>query len=515
MKAFLLKFAAAVCFTLSGYDRLRFRGESRLLNNQRGLDSYLYQRRIRYVDFPHHAKELTDTLCQQTEAQAQQLGLPLQHLNSPQIDKEATARALAGANRDASGRLAVLTCVEPCRTYRLRKNAAGRVYPVKEPAKCLHYYHYFAHPELGLCYVRVQSWFPFTVHLGLNGREWLYRQLAQRGVPFERQGNLLVAVADPNQAQALLDAQVRTDWVALLDGLVRPLQPLWSYLYETAKTPYHWMAEQTEWATDVRFQTPADLARWYPRWLRHGLETLQCHDVLRYLGKKVPQRCHGEVKIDLRQRPEGMRLKFWYDSNSLKMYDKEACCLRVETTLNQPKGFTVYRTKEGAAEGAAKSWRPLRKGVADMARRAEISQAANNRLLESLATVADEQTLGELLKPLGRPVVVEGRRVARALNPLTGADSTLLRALAKGDYLLKGLRNADLRVALYGEAKDATARQRQSAAVTRQLALLRAHGVLVRVAKTHRYQLSAAGRRMVSALLAAYASDVTRLTQGA
>src|SRR5262245_44079373 len=121
-------------------------------------------------------------------------------------------------------------------------------------------------------------------------------------IAFERQGNLLLTVADPTQAQDLLDAQGRADWVTLLDDLVRPVQPLWSYLYETARTPYYWLAEQTEWATDVRFATPADLAHWYPRWLRHGLETLQCRDVLRYLGKKVPQRCAGEVKIDLRQR---------------------------------------------------------------------------------------------------------------------------------------------------------------------------------------------------------------------
>src|SRR5262249_1377233 len=136
-----------------------------------------------------------------------------------------------------------------------------------------------------------------------------------------------------------------------------------------------------------------------------------------------------------------------------------------------------------------------------------------HRLFESLATVTQEQTLGELLKPLGRPVVVAGRRLARALNPLTGADGTLLRALGQGDYLLKGFRNADLRLALYGETTDATARRRQSAAVTRRLALLRAHGLIVRVPQTHRYHLSASGRRIVTALRAAHASDVSRLTQ--
>src|SRR5262249_43833327 len=159
--------------------------------------------------------------------------------------------------------------------------------------------------------------------------------------------------------------------------------------------------------------------------------------------------------------------------------------------INQPRGFKVFRTKEGEDDKAAKSWQAMRKGVADLGRRAEVSQAANNRLAESLATVTEASTLGELLKPLGRPVRSDGRRQARALNPLTGADGTLLRVLARGEFLLQGFRNRDVREALHGPSQDDEARRRQAAAVTRQLALLRAHGVIVQVPKTHRYHLSA------------------------
>ena len=517
MKSFVSRFGAWISLILSGFDRLRFRGDSRLLNNARGVDSYLYGQHIRYTDFPDHCQALTQTLRAQTEQLARQHGVPLQPLNSPEIDKEATALQLATTHPCTSGRLAVLSCVELCSTYRLRKNARGWIKPVKERAKCVHDYHYFQHAEFGLCYVRVQSWFPFTIRVGLNGRHWLCQQLQQRGVSCQRRDNLLVAVADPALAQQLLDAQAHADWPTLLRNLVQPVQPLWEYLHATVHTPYYWTTEPSEWATDFVFRTPADLAYWYPRWLRYGSETLHCKDVLRYLGKKVPEngygRCSGAVKIDLRQRPEGTRLKFWYNSNSLKIYDKQQSALRIETTINQPKGFTAYRAKEGADADAPKSWRPMRKGVADLDRRAEISQAANNRLAESLATVVERQTLGDLLKPLGQPVRAAGRRRVRALNPLTGKDGTLLRLLGQGEFLLNGFRNADVRQALYGRAPNPDEQRRQSAAVTRHLAMLRAHGVLVRVPKTHRYHLSASGRRIVTALVAAEASDVNRLTE--
>jgi hypothetical protein len=519
MKSFLRRFGALVAFTLSGFDRLRFRGESRLLNNGRGVESYLFQQNLRCIDFPKHADHLTDTLRRQTEACARDEGVPYQPLNSGAIDKEAAALDLAHRHGRTTGRIAVLSAVESARVYRLRKNPAGLVTPVKQDGKCAHYYHYFLHPELGLCYVRLQTWFPFPVRVGLNGRQWLYRQLARRGVSFQSRDNLLVSVADPALAQELLDEQRRTDWPKLLADLVRPIHPLWAYLHNQADTPYYWMTEQSEWATDFVFHDPAELARWYPRWVRHGIDRLECKDVLRYLGKKVPERgygsCTGEVKIDLRTRAEGTRLKFWYQTNSLKVYDKAAQAFRIETTINRPEGFKVYRTKEGEPADAPKSWQAMRQGVADLDRRAAVSQQANNRLAESLAGVAEPQPLGELLRPLGRPVIEDGRRRARALNPLTGADGELLRAVGRGEFLLQGFRNADLRAALYGQTTDPDRRRREAAKVTRLLALLRAHGLIVKVTGTHRYHLSAAGRRVVTALVAAHTSDVTRLDAAA
>lgn len=515
MRVFLARFGSLIKFILSGFDRLRFVGESRLLNNAGGVDSYLFQQRVRNVDFPDHAQGLTNILRRQTEQLAKAEGVPLKPLNHANVDKATLALELARAHGRATGRVAVLSSVETCLTYRLRKNSAGWVRPVKERAKCLHYYHYFRHPDLGLCYVRLQSWFPFAVRVGLNGREWLYRQLEQRGVKFQRRDNLLLSVDDPALAQDLLEAQRRADWPTLLSDLVRPVQPLWTYLHEQVRTPYYWMTEQSEWATDMVFHSADTLTAWYRRWLMHGVNTLQCKDVLRYLGKKVPRRgyggCTGEAKIDLRERVEGTRLKFWYNTNSIKMYDKQARAFRIETTINQPHGFMVYRTREDDAPDAPKAWRVMRKGVADLARRAEVSQAANNRLAESLATATEPNTLGELLQPLGRPVIRHGRRRARALNPLTGNDGELLRTLAQGNFLLRGFRNADLRVALHGQTPDHRERRRQSAAVTRRLALLRAHGLIVKVTRSHRYHLSASGRRIVTALLTAHASDVNRL----
>lgn len=492
MQAFLSRFHALVLFTLSGFDRLRLCGESRLLNHAGGVHSYCHQQRLLFKDFPRHAEDLTASLRAQTQ---QQLGdVPLRYLASPDVDKEALTVQLAQQHGHTQGRLGVLTCQEAGLTYRLRKNRGGLIELRKEKTRCLHYYHYFLHPHFGLCYVRIQSWFPFSVRVGLNGRRWLAQQLRQRGVGFQARGNLLTAVDDVALAQQLLDEQLQVPWPEVLRDLVRPVHPLWDFLHDQVRTPFYWMTEQSEWATDFVYRSAADLASWYPRFVRHGILNLSCKDAMRYLGKKVPDHGYGaltgEAKIDQRTRADRTRLKFWYHTNALKFYDKEQVALRIETTINSPKDYKVFRTKEGEPEASPRSWQQLRKGVADLPRRAAVSQAANTRLAESLASVADTHTLGELTRSLGQAVVRDGRRVARPLNPLTGADGELLRVLAQGDYLLNGFRNRDLRQSLWGACADAVERRRQGARMTRLLALLKAHGLVKKVQKTHRYQLT-------------------------
>ena len=82
MNSFLSRFGSFVLFVLSGFDRLRFAGESRLLNHGRGVQSYLWQQQILFKDFPAHAQKLTGQFRQGTEALAKQQDVPLLHLNS-------------------------------------------------------------------------------------------------------------------------------------------------------------------------------------------------------------------------------------------------------------------------------------------------------------------------------------------------------------------------------------------------------------------------------------------------
>jgi hypothetical protein len=68
-----------------------------------------------------------------------------------------------------------------------------------------------------------------------------------------------------------------------------------------------------------------------------------------------------------------------------------------------------------------KQWRVMRRGVADMYRRAEVSQAANDRYAEALASLDTTTPLGRLAAMVCRPVSKDGKRY-RALHPFSSED---------------------------------------------------------------------------------------------
>jgi hypothetical protein len=521
MNSFIQRHRELVIGQLNGWDRIRFRGSKRLLCSLGGMIRYLWMIGVLHKQFKDYAMSVTERLRQATVQVAQAHDQPVRFLARSAIDKEELARSMARDRGLREGLIAIFSAIEPCKTYELHRNRAAKTLDlVSKFGKCLHYYHYYLHPTIGLLNIRLQTWFPFTMHVCLNGREWLARQMDAAGLGYKRMDNCFVDLADPARAQDLMDRQLHTDWPKLLDDLAALANPVHQAMFPKVEVPYYWSAQESEWASDVMFRSADGLAPLYGRLIHHGITTLGSAQVMRFLARKTPAvagvagNFKGQLVSDLKARPEGIRIKHRRDSNSIKMYNKQATVLRVETTINNARDFKTYRPKEGDPQGP-KDWRTLRQGVADLHRRAAVSQAANDRYLESMASVDSPEPLAKLIEPLCRPVRRPGQK-ARPLNPLSAGDAALLAAVARGEFLLNGFRNRDLRPLLYGDqpTDPRTARQR-AGAVTRKLRLLKAHGLIHRVNHTHRWMLNVNAHKAITALLAAGQADTAKLVAAA
>ncbi len=533
MQSFLQQHQSDIRGVLSGWDRIRFRGTLRRIANCQGMSTLMAYLGVRMKEFKAFVSDVSANVRAHIEQVATAADRPLLYLTSWKMSKEEQARQIAARDGVQTGLICILSCVEQCQTFDLRSDKAkGRL--VLEPAlrRCQHYYVYELHERFGFLHTRVQSWFPLNQWVCLNGREFLARQLDAAGIGDTRAANCFPAVDDVVAAQAFLRQQVDLDWRAELNALVMSTLPRAVGRFAEYPMEYYWSADETEWATDVLFTDAAKLTTLYPRLIRHGLTALSCPEIMRYLGKRVnadgsvPLHFTGEVLTDLRpanrlgatrRSHEAVRLKHRVNRNWLKMYDKADSVLRVETVINDPRDMKVYRTKEGAdpADPTVRpEWLRLRKGVADLARRAEISDRANSRYLEALGAVATDVPFGQVAAEVCHRVRWKGRS-ARGLNPLAAEDAMLLEAVSRGEFTLNGFRNRDLRALLFPDTCDPTLTKRQGGQVTRRIRLLRAHGLVRKVSGTHRYQLTTKGRLTISALLAARAADTKRLLAAA
>jgi hypothetical protein len=313
MQEFVQRHRSSVIGVLSGFDRLLFRGTLRRIANTAGLSSFLSYTGVLLKEFGDYSMRLTERVREACEGMAREAGRPVQYLPDPSVRKEDLAREIARRDGIDAGTVCVLSAVEPCWSFEIHRNrAAKRLELQARRRRCLHLYHYAIHAELGLLHARVQTWLPFNVTVCVNGREWLSRQMDAAGIGYRRKENCFIDVADVDRAQSLMDEQLTTDWRTVLDGIAAAAHPAHTELFGPSSgypIDHYWSAQQSEWATDVMFKSPKLLSDLYPRLIRQGVETMGSRDVLRFLGKAVPDgrtahpRFVGEVVSDLKERP--------------------------------------------------------------------------------------------------------------------------------------------------------------------------------------------------------------------
>jgi len=409
MQRFLQRFALLVAGTLSGFDRLVFRGKLCQLYSPEGMNCLLSANRVLYKDYKSYAAEVTAQVIAaagvpQAKAQGRYRYLP-----SSKTDKEAVARAFAAAHRVKTGLVCILQCIEPAWTFDWAKTPDGQLTVRKEPGKCSHLYHYYLHPQFGWLYVRWQTWFPFEMQIGLNGREWLARPMDRDRLRYVRSDNKFVWVRDWQRAQQLFDEQGQTDWPRELDALRQLAHPLHPQHLGRLPIRYNWTAYQNEWATDVVFRRQEELEPWFDRWLRQAVLSYDHSDVLRFLGHAPPMYRKGRTRVEtsVHAHFEGKRIKHWVGANSLKLYT-HANVLRTETTIHDASRIRVVRPPADDPDGTP-ARRPLRRSVVDLPQRAAFSQAVKERYLEALAATAETRTVRALAAPLTRRVPEPGR----------------------------------------------------------------------------------------------------------
>jgi hypothetical protein len=483
------RYAEQIVGVISCYDRLVLMGTLPGICYAEGMASYLRTHGIRLFDYARFAEPLREEIRHNAERLAREHGLEIEFIRSVHaFRKEDRIRALLEQRGDHPGLVHIFAAMEPCTAFMpWYDKATGRTTLRYKDGKCLHYYFYLIDPEFGLCYLRVPTWAPFRLQFYCNGHNWLRGQLRQAGIAVEPLDNTFRLIGDSVRAQALADAFPVARLHHTLDALAARYCPALAHF----DVRYHWSLRQVEYATDLIFRRQDDLRPLYDTLVRTAVHAVKPDHVATFLGRKLQGNYAAELGNDFHTRVEGTRLKHHMGPVAIKLYDKQALVLRLETTVNDVSFFQHHRTVEHRDGTTETKLAPMRKTLYSLGPLRELLGAANRRYLAFLSDLSDPSAGVTHVERLAEPRRHDERSY-RGFNLFSADDCALFVALARGEWHISGFRNSSLRRALphYSGPQ-----------LSRLLKRLHVHGLIKKIGHTYKYYLTQAGQRVVLAAL--------------
>ncbi len=379
---------------------------------------------------------------------------------------------------------------EKTTTYRTLKGHGLRSqnrYPrlLRTTAMVNQYYFYGIDCDFGPFFLKFSSYFPYTAKFCLNGHEYLKRQLAQAGIAYEALDNGIRSCADAAQLPGLADGLSAEK----IEGLVRKWlarvpQPF-TAAERAAGYDYEMSILQAEFALTQVLDRPQTGRLFFEAAIRENLDLGRPEEVQLIFERRITRATPGRFRTRIITEGVTPAWHVDYKHSRIKQYHKEGQALRTETTINNTRDFYIGKQ--------LKNLPALR----------QIGFQANRRLLH-VQSLSHNCLLGEdAFQQINQPQMVSGQRVA-ALRFTDPRVQALLSALVAFRLLPQGFANYELRALLaplLGSAPD----QFTPGQMTYHLRRLRLHGLIERIPKTHRYQVTEFGWRVAFFFTRTYA----------
>lgn len=484
------KYASEIAGVLNCYDRIIISGTLGTIGYAKGMTKHLYEKGIRIFDYANEfAKPLGSAIRVKAEAVAKAGGVKIEYIRKQgSFRKEERIEEIVKQRGKEPGLVHIFSVMEPCSAYEpWHDKDNGKTYVRPAQGKCLHYYFYFIDELLGLCYLRVPTWAPFRLQFYCNGHNVLAEQLRSRQIAFAQVDNAFVRIDDFEQANQLAKDFDVGALHARLDAFAAAYCPAAAALAMN----YQWSIMQVEYATDIIFRRQADLQRFYPDLVETLIQAVKPADIATFLGRKLHGNYQGEMGNRFNRRPLGTRLKHSMGPVTIKMYDKFACVLRLETTVNDVSFFDHYRQVQHRDGTVTTKYAAMKKTIYSLPPLTETLLAVHLRYLKFISDIAVPVGGVDNLHHLAETEIVGNRRY-KGFNLLCEEDSSLFCILASGEFTINGFSNRTLRQRLP---------DLNSAQVTRLLKRLHVHGLIKRVGKHYRYYLADLGRRTITLAL--------------
>jgi hypothetical protein len=340
-----------------------------------------------------------------------------------------------------------------------------------------HFYFYIWDADWGGTFWKTNAYAPYPVWLWLNGHEWAKRQLEKAGIGYEALDNGFRRCDDAEALQKICDrlgpGAVNNFFWRWRDRLPSPFTPddlRAGYVYDLAFRQFE--------VSDTRvFERPQAGRMWFEGVIRDHLDVGRPDQIALIFHTVVRRNTPGTFRTRVLTKDVDPTLCCYYKSSRLKQYFKEGKALRTETVICDTKDFGIGRRL------CSENWSALK----------EVGESANRRLCDAESADAhpapDVATFSEVTLP---STTTDGL-YAPGLRFGDPRVMAVLAALVGFCNVVVGFRNADMvgRVGALLDEMSYSCRQ-----ATYDLRRLKRKGLIVKIPRSHRYQLTDLGRRV-------------------
>jgi len=364
------------------------------------------------------------------------------------------------------------------RTERRRNEQTGATYPwlVRSTAMVNQFYVYCLDRDFGPFFLKFGSYFPYTAKLCINGHEYAKQQLAKKNIGFQALDNGVLSCDDPKRLQAICDGLSAEKIDALLRKWLRLLPHPYTATDRRAGYRYQVSILQAEFSLTQVLDRPVTGRIFFEEVIRENLDIGRPSQVQLIFDRRVSKTTPGRFRTRVITDGVVPSLHVDYKKTRIKQYHKEGRALRTETTINDTRDFGIGKL--------LKNLPALR----------QIGFQANRRLLD-VQNISHDCSIGEdAFDKVVRPIEVEGQRAA-ALRFGDPRVQSLFAVLVVFSLQLRGFTNQEMR-ALLAQLLGLDPANYPLGRMTYDLRRLRLHGLIERIPRSHRYQLTPQGLRV-------------------
>lgn len=343
------------------------------------------------------------------------------------------------------------------------------------------YYFYCLDEDFGPFFIKFCSYFPYTAKLCINGHEYLKCQLEHRGIDYEALDNGISWCEDVPAAQRICDHFDQQKIEAFFRKWLRRLPHPFTPRDRRAGYRYDLSILQGEFSLTQIWDRAVSGRCFFEEVIRENIDLGRPEQVQLIFSRKLNRSTVADGRCRTRIINEGVipSLHIYYKNTHSKQYHKaakRAAGLRTETTINNAYDFGIGRR------------------LCNLPALRQIGFEANRRILEVEKLSHDCGIGQQSFQQLQQPANIEGQR-ASALRFGDPRVQALFAVLVIFSLQPQGFRNKDLRP-LLAQALGLDNEQITQGKMSYDLRRLRLHRIIERVAGTHRYQLTALGRRI-------------------